>query len=238
MIKRKIYIKYIMNVIINGSKTNFISKNAVMRLKKDIMNLVSMNQDITLTNFEYQKYLKEDFCFYFDKRDLSHTDITVNIIDKKTLDEKNKLEKMVKDKEEKKLQLKTLLKDTIKDRSGQARRDLLKIKKAVPSNIFDTYHNIVTKYKLDNLPAPDEVINNVEKYRLQISTVMGLGNNLSKLSNIPAVSSSVKKYFTELGTYLNIEPLTIDLDRLKLQENIAKNNSDTESDSDDGIDMK
>ena len=227
-----------MNVIINGNKTAFISKNAIIRLKKDIQKQVSMNQDIFIVNFDYQKYLKEDFCFVLEKKDLPQTDITVNIIDKKTLEENKKLEKLAKDKEDKKLQLKALLKDTIKDRSGQNRRDLLKIKKSVPSNIFDTYHNIVTKYKLDNLPAPDEVINNVEKYRLQIGTVMGLGNNLSKLSNIPAVSSIVKKYFTELGTYLNIEPITIDLDRLKSQENIAKNEFDTESDSDDGIDMK
>lgn len=230
MIKRKIYIKYIMNVIINGCKTAFISKNAITRLKKDIINQVSMNQDISSVNFEYQKYLKEDLCFYLSKKDI---DITVNIIDKKLLDEKNKLDKLAKDKEDKKLQLKTLLKDTIKDRSGQSRRDLLKIKKTVPSNIFNTYHNIITKYKLDNLPAPDEVINNVDKYRLQISTVMGLGNNLSKISNIPAVNSYVKKYFTELGTYLNIEPVYIDLDRLKLQEDIAKNNSETESDNED-----
>jgi hypothetical protein len=229
-----------MNVIINGDKTQFISKNAICRLKKDL------KENMKIEKNDYIKYLNKDYTFTFE---YNTSNITVNIIDQVKFDEENKKKDEEKKREERRIeirrQLKSQMKDNNKERSGENKRKLLSLKKTLPENIFNSYTNLTRKYKLANLPAPDDVINNVDKYKMQISTVMGLGENMSRLSNDPNVSNGIKKYFTELGTYLKIEPMVIDIDRLKLQEtfaqesmmqnkmsNISNNDVDTEDDDD------
>ena len=90
-------------------------------------------------------------------------------------------------------------------RSTQPKKQLTSLKRSVPDNIFKAYSNIIKKYQF-NIPAPDEVINNLEKYRLQISLIM---NSNQKISNDANANNLVKKYFKLLGEFLGIEPMEI-----------------------------
>ena len=194
-----------MSVNIIGDKSVFLSKNAITRLKKDVKEN---------SNVEFTKYLKEGYMFEIENMEGNfNVKISAQVI---TLDadapvqpnvniQTNELDKEQKRNETRK-QLKNFLSESRKNRTGEARKKLMSLRRSIPTKIFDTYTNLITKYKLDNIPAPDEVINNVDKYRFQISAVL---SKVSKVSDDVRVSNDIHKYFTALGDFLGIEPINI-----------------------------
>ena len=179
------------NVNIVGDRTNFVSKNAITRFKNDI-------KTINYCEIEDAKYLKEGFKFKFiDKFTLGTDNNIVNIISA----EENKKNLSLMEAREK---LKNLLNNTNYKRSTAAKEKIESLKRSVPKKIFESYINLIKNYNLSNVPAPDLVINDVNKYKLQISNIMG---KKEQLSNDAIMSNYIRKYFNELGKFLNIEPL-------------------------------
>jgi hypothetical protein len=64
---------------------------------------------------------------------------------------------------------------------------------------------------MPNIPSPEEVINNVDRYRQQISAVMGLKG---LVSNEVRASNAIKNYFNALGEFLGIETTEIDINNM------------------------
>ena len=97
------------------------------------------------------------------------------------------------------------------------------IKRSVPKNIFNKYMNLIKKYQFD-LPSPDEILKNPEKFKQQISTMAG---TMSKVSNNGDANSAIKGYFKSLADLLDIEPMTINVKPEK-NLNLISHDSDTE----------
>jgi hypothetical protein len=111
------------------------------------------------------------------------------------------------------------------------------IKRTVPEKIYKSYSHLMKNYGMPNIPAPDDVINNVDKYRTQISTVMGMNLPVSNNNN---ASNAIKHYFNSLGQFLGIEPMDVSAQMNNLSNvynnnnnnNNYYNNSDTEDEDD------
>jgi len=219
-----------MSVNIIGDKTNFVSKNAIIRLKTDIKNNMMI---------ESSKYMKEGYSFTIT---VTNNDTNITIVPlipplpkSQPVELESEPEPVAEISEKEKQQnelrkhFRKMLSDNRKERSGENKRKLMSLKRSIPTKIFDSYTNLITKYKLDNIPAPDEVINNVNKYKLQISTVI---SKLGKLSDDVRVDNDIRRYFTTLADFLGIEP--IDIRQVTQQEPIREpiNNSDTEDEDD------
>ena len=180
-----------MSLNIVGDKNNFVSKNAIVRLKNDIKN-------IAYTDIEDDKYLNPGFKFSFDNNfNLNTSNNNVNIITKEDLTQENNLI-------EARQKLKKMLKTSKEQRSNAGKQKIQALKRSIPKKIFDSYTSLMKNYKIDNILAPDDVINNVAKYRMQISVIMGKKEHLS---NDVKMSNQIKSYYNILGNYLDIEPL-------------------------------
>ena len=179
-----------MNVHIIGDKTEFLSKNAVSRLKLDLKD----QKPIIHT-----KYLKEDYGFKFDT---TETETRVHIISLVQLAETKKKEEA----EKAHLELYKKFKQHTRNDTVDVKKKMESLKRSVPTKIFNSYAKLMSKYKLTNMPAPDEVINNVDKYRLQISAVMG---KIGKVSTDAHASNDIRHYFTTLGEFLGIEAMSV-----------------------------
>jgi hypothetical protein len=119
-----------------------------------------------------------------------------------------------------------------KARSGDAFKHLESLKRTVPDKIYKSYSHLMKNYGLPNIPAPDEVINNIEKYRTQIASVMGL---TTQVCNISGASNAIKHYFNALGQFLGIEPINMSSQMSQLQNQTRgkiTDNSDTEDEDD------
>jgi len=199
-----------MNVHVLGDKTEFLSKNSVIRLKSDIKEKKTI---------DYSKYLKDGFNF---KIEIINNDTYVYIIQIVNLEAK-------KQKEQRHLELRNKIRQLSSDskkESNNTKKKMESLKRTVPTNIYNSYTRLLSRYKLDNIPAPDDVINNVDKYKLQISAVMG---KIGKISNDARASNDIRNYFITLGEFLGIEPLNIDM--IKPDENIVKKNDDTDEET-------
>ena len=218
------------NVTIIGDKTQFKSKNAIVRVKQDIKE----NPSIVLDS---SKYLNDGFILIMEN---NNNNVNLNIKSKIELEEN----KMNDEKDKKKLELRAKIKDmkktNMKERSGDINKKLASLKRTVPTKIYNSYANLVSKFKMENIPAPDEVINNVDKYKIQISAVMG---KIGKLSDDVRASNAILHYFTTLGEFLGIEPLKLSKEEMDTFKNMGKltnnnmkrptiNNSDTEDEDD------
>ncbi len=196
------------SVFIESGKEYFSSNRAIERFKKDIRG----NDVDTL---DHSSYLKEGYCFKVEK---DTTNIKVNVI--------SELDDM---KEQKRKELRQRLYNAKYNRSGEARRKLESVKRTVPDKLYKSYMNLLRTAggSMPNIPSPDEVVNNVDKYRPQISAVMGA---LGSVSNDSKVSNSIKHYFNSLGNMLGIEPMTATPSTTPMVEQTTQQsaNSDTE----------
>lgn len=200
------------NVLINGDRTLFVSKMAVDRFKKDV-------RSTKLDMIDPKKYLKNGNTFVFNT-DTENT-INVKIITVEEEDALNQAHML----EEKRKNLKSRLKKSQMARSQLPKQKLASLKRSVPGKLYNAYLNLISKYQLPGgIPAPDEVINNVDKYRTQIATVMG---TIANVSDNNVVSNEIKHYFNTLGEYLSIEPMTPQQE--PIMSSISQSlNSDTE----------
>jgi hypothetical protein len=200
---------------ITGDKSLFLSKTAIERFKK----YMRTNEIDTV---ESNKYLKDGFVFYITKTDdtinakIVSTDEEAQLYNTEMLNEKRQ-------------QLKQRLLNARKGRSQEPKRKLASMKRSVPEKLYNSYMNLISKYPIPNLPTPSDVINNIDKYRTQIATIMGMADNVSNDRN---TSNAIKSYFTTLGNFLGIEPVSLNstpqqpLTSFVPQQNQA--NSDTE----------
>ncbi len=209
------------NVLIKGDRNLFISKAAVDRFKKEIRTTKPDMVDV-------KKYLKEGYTFVFDKNEPEGT-VSARIITLQEEADLNRANMLA----EKRKNLRSRLRNAQTARSQTPKQKLASLKRSVPEKLFNSYFNLISKYQLPGIPAPDEVINNVDKYRTQIATIMGTIGNVSDNN---AVSNEIKHYFNTLGEYLSIEPMSVtshQQQQQQLQEPIvssvpAQFNSDTE----------
>ena len=202
-----------MSVNIIGNRDVFLSKGAILRLKADIKE----NKQI-----DPKKYIKDGYIFNIEQNEGKYNVYIKEHVLVESVGPVEPVEPIVENKEDLRKKLKQQLKDSRKDRSGESKRSLSSMKSTVPTKILDCYTNLVSKYKLDNLPRPDEVIKNVDKYKLQISAVMG---KIGKISDDPRVSKGVLAYFTALGNHLNIEPIDLSSANMGNIANMASNSN-------------
>jgi len=198
--------------VLFNDKSNFKSKRAIDRLKKDIKANIEGNN---LNKIDSSKYVKEGFNFtlFHDKQ---NKNINVTVI---TNTEYFKLEQ--------KRQLKEKLQSARYRRSGQPKQKLNSVKRTVPEKIFKAYTDIIKKYSFD-IPSPDTVINNLDKHKLQVSMLM---NTSHKISNDKNADNKVKKYFKLLGEFLGLEPID-------LQTQPQSNNLNTIQENDQNTDTE
>ncbi len=93
-------------------------------------------------------------------------------------------------------------------RGGEQYKQLESLKRTIPDKIFKSYVNLIKNYGGDNIPSPLEVMENPDKFRTQISSVMG---SKKPLSNDMKFSNALKQYFTSLGNFFCIEPLNAEI---------------------------
>ena len=184
------------SVIIEGDRSIFVSKAAIERFKRDI----KVNKPDTLT---ISNYLKDGYVFLFNTNTPENT-IHAKII---TNEEETRIN-MEEALKQKKQNLRKRLHNAQVARSQAPKQKLATLKRSIPDKLFNSYFNLISKYQLPNIPAPDEVINNVDKYRTQIASIMGTINNVSDDS---VASRDIKHYFNTLGEFLAIDPIDMNI---------------------------
>lgn len=170
------------NVFIND-KSHFKSKNSIEKFKKALKNKEEIDPS---------RYFNEGY--NFQSKNIGNDKIDITVM---TQQEYSKIER--------RKNLKMKLKNARYNRSSQPKRKMDSLKRSIPENIFKVYSNIIKKYQF-NIPAPDEVINNLDKYKLQVSMLMDTNQ---KISNDMNANNMVKKYFKLLGEFLGLEPMNI-----------------------------
>jgi hypothetical protein len=205
-----------MSVFIEGDKSLFVSKGAIDRFKKDV-------KEIKADAIDSSKYLKEGFTFKITSKDNNITAII-----------KTDQEVLL---EEKRLLLKQRLNNAKKQRSGEANKQLESLKRSVPDKLFKSYTNLVRNYQLSNIPAPNDVINNPERFKAQISAIM---STKGLVSNDQGMSSALKNYFNTLGKFLGMEDLDIN-NTNNVSNNyeriVTTNNNDTEDEDENAPEL-
>ncbi len=204
------------NVLIESGKEHFSSNRAIDRFKKDIRT----NDVDTL---DHSNYLKEGYSFKVAK---DENNIRVNIVS--TAEEV---------KEQKRKELRQRLHSAKYNRSGEARRKLETVKRSVPDKLYKSYVNLLRTSggSMPTIPSPDQIVNNIDKYKPQISAVMGAMGNVS---NDNKVSNAIKHYFNTIGNMFGIEPMSTSMGQMEPPPSVtdfANNlsspvNSDTEED--------
>jgi hypothetical protein len=172
-----------MNVFIEGDRSVFLSKTAVERFKKEV-------RDTKPDMIDSKKYLKDGYIF--------NITTTGNNITAKICNEEEVLL------ENKRKELKMKLKNAQRTRGGEQYKQLDSLKRTIPEKIYKSYFNLIKTYGAHNIPSPLEVIENPEKYKTQISAVMG---SKKPVSNDPGLSKAIKNYFTSLGNFFCVEPM-------------------------------
>jgi hypothetical protein len=176
-----------MNVFIEGDRSLFLSKTAVERFKKEI-------RDTKPDMVDSSKYLKQGYVFTIV---VNENNINAKICN----EEEIKLENKHKE-------LKMRLRSAQRCRNGEQYKQLESLKRTIPDKIFKSYVNLIKNYGADNIPSPLEVMENPDKFRTQISAVMG---SKKPVSNDMKLSNAIKQYFTSLGKFFCIEPLNTEL---------------------------
>jgi hypothetical protein len=199
------------SVEILGNRELFSSKTAIKRLKKDIKNE---------SKLEPSDYLIDGYTFRVSKDNKKDTDIKNYKVVLMTLDEYAS--------EEKRRQLKQRIKTYQKVRGGAMKREMASLKRSIPDKIFKAYQDLL-KVGTFKISPPDEIINNIEKHKMQIAMING---NPGIVSNNSKANSAIKKYFKVLGDFLNIEPVKIK-DPTPPTNNVPSVKEDIDSDTEE-----
>jgi hypothetical protein len=171
------------SVNILGNKDIFSSKRAIQRLKTDIKKN---------SKLEPSDYVKDGYTFLV-KKDQQNYRVILMTLDEYALEQNRK-------------NLRIKLNNARKMRNGVAiKQEMASLKRSVPDKIFKAYNDLlkVGKFKIS---SPDEIINNVEKYKMQIAMING---NPGLVSNDSKANRAIKKYFKVLGDFLGIDPIQV-----------------------------
>lgn len=196
------------SVLIEGDRNLFISKSAVDRFKQDVK---TTKPDM----IDSAKYLKDGYSFK-----IAHE---IDIIKVKIISTQEELL------ETKRAELRNKLRRAQRVRSGEQFKELESMKRTIPDKLFKSYMNLVKNYNLPNIPAPTDVINNTQRYKEQISAIMG---TLGNVSNDSKMSNAIKNYFNTLGQFMGIEPMNFNLENTPVSSMQQVDNSDTEDEDD------
>lgn len=199
-------------VIIN-CKDLFQSKNAVLRFKKDLKNCDPKK----INTLEDGNYLKAGY--FFDIK-TEQSQYTVNTI---TLEEHMK-------REQKKV-LQKRLKNARHNRSGAIKQERESLKRSIPKKLFKSYQNLMKNHMFaNNIPNPADIINNPDKYKNQISQIMG---TQGALSDNPQAHAALRNYFDTMGNFMGIEPTQLQQPKVTQDVNPIQPSQLEEVDTDD-----
>lgn len=167
-------------------KDLFQSKRAIERFKRDLRNCDPKR----INTLEDGNYLKTGFFFNIK------TEPTKYIVNAISLEEHMKREqrKMIKRK----------LNNAQRNRSGALKQERESLKRSIPKKLFKSYQNLMKNNMFaNNIPNPADIINNPDKYKNQISQIMGTEG---PLSDNPQAHTSLRNYFNTMGDFMGIEP--------------------------------
>lgn len=184
------------SVIINGDKTQFKSKNAINRFKKDLKN---SNLKVELN---HRDYFNEGYFYNMEKKG---NDLNVSIITEQQYD---------------KIKLKEKLRNRTTRTNLPRRSEISKIRKSVPKNVLKSYQDLMTTFNMP-IPSPLEIMENPDMYK-QLIQMYASGLNLTADAK---ANIKMTKYFKSLANMLNIEPLnpeSMSQHKDKIQETIVK----------------
>lgn len=170
------------SVNIIGDRSLFLSKRAITRLKTNIKS----NDKI-----EPSDYIQDGYTFRVNKIK-DDFEITIMTLDEYAVQENRKI-------------LKQKLRGIQRSRSGIVKKEMASLKRSIPDKIFKAYQELL-KVGTFKISPPDEIINNVEKYKMQIAMING---NEGLVSNNGKANNCIKKYYKVLGDFLGIEPVRI-----------------------------
>jgi hypothetical protein len=170
------------SVNIIGDRSLFLSKRAISRLKTNIKS----NDKI-----EPSDYIQDGYTFRVNKIK-DDFEITIMTLDEYAVQENRKI-------------LKQKLRGIQRSRSGIVKKEMASLKRSIPDKIFKAYQELL-KVGTFKISPPDEIINNVEKYKMQIAMING---NEGLVSNNGKANNCIKKYYKVLGDFLGIEPVRI-----------------------------
>ena len=170
------------SVNIIGDRSLFLSKRAISRLKTNIKS----NDKI-----EPSDYIQDGYTFRVNKIK-DEFEITIMTLDEYAVQENRKI-------------LKQKLRSIQRSRSGIVKKEMASLKRSIPEKIFKAYQELL-KVGTFKISPPDEIINNVEKYKMQIAMING---NEGLVSNNGKANNCIKKYYKVLGDFLGIEPVRI-----------------------------
>lgn len=181
----------IKSVFINGDKKIFLSKSAITRFKNDLKNC-----DVKNIYIEDGKYLQPQYIFDIKFKD---NVFNVNIItqEEHLYNEKRKM-------------LKSKLKKAQYNRSTNLKKDRESLKRSVPDKLFKSYMNLMKQGNFGSIPSPKDVIDNPEKFKKQISLIMGENGSVSNDNN---ANNAIKKYFNSLGDFMGVEPSKMNINK-------------------------
>lgn len=201
------------NVHINGDRSLFNSKRAIERIKKDV-------REKKFHDLDSKNYINEDYTFKYKKEnDTIYLDIVLKTI-KYEEDRKEALRQKLRNKYYK---------------TPVNKKKLAEMKKNIPKKILQTYGEVFKLTQNPNIPSPDKIFNDVDKYKSQISMLMDSKLNLNENAK---VNSTIRNYFKALGEHFNIEPMNINEDYLNqvknyANENFNKNTENSETEDED-----
>jgi|SaaInlStandDraft_5_1057022.scaffolds.fasta_scaffold01041_15 hypothetical protein len=167
-------------------KEHFQTKNAINRFKRDLKKC----EPKKINSLEDGNYLK--IGFFFDIISEKNQYI-VNII---TLEEHMRIEQ--------KKVLRKRLHNAKHNRSSIVKQERESLKRSIPKKMFKSYQNLMKNNMFaNNIPNPTDIINNPEKYKNQISQIMG---TQGPLSDNPKAHNALRNYFDTMGNFMGIEP--------------------------------
>jgi len=199
------------SVLIEGDKTNFISKGAIERLKRDLK-----NDD--KEKLENNDYFKEDWTYKLLSNE--NNEIKIKIVHKNEITINDTVLPRILESNERRNMLKKKLKE-MTSRRGNVKT---KFNSTIPKELVDAYLEL-KKFKLPTeIPNPEQVLENKEQYKDIIHTMVQSFGSVK--GNNPIVN-----YYKLLAKHLDIPTTPMSLaqqQQLKQQMDMLKNKNPEE----------
>lgn len=172
-------------IIINNVDC-FQSEDTINKLKEDINNCdpkkINTLEDINYLKEGYHMNIKFNKEKYF-----------VNII---TTEEHMK--------EERRKMLRRRLHNAQRGRSTVVKQERDSLKRSIPKKLYKSYEKLMKNHMFaNNIPSPADIINNPDKFKDQISQIMGVNG---PLSNNPQAHAALRQYFDTMGQFMGFNP--------------------------------
>jgi hypothetical protein len=176
------------SVFIEGDKTYFASKGAIDRLKRDLK-----NDD--KEKLEKNDYFKEDWTYQILSNE--NNEIKIKIVNKKEVIIDGQVQPRVLDCDEM-TERRNMLKKKLKEMSMKRGNIKTKLSNTVPKDLIDAYSQL-KRFKLPaEVPNPEQVMANKDKYKDMIHTMV------QSFGNFRGNNNPVINYYKLLAKHLNL----------------------------------